>query len=219
MRFGFFVTVVIPFAASDVSRVVNAHLEPLSLVELGLEDRAPDIAAIRKDAKKKFLALMQDAEVKASHDPAVRKADDRLKSTEARFKVDSRKASDLLRSIKQRLEQSKKSVAQQKKTAAFDAQLIREFTEKENAKLEATERKFMELQQKRISSSFAEVPAPVHSSLTELAAKADGVKAEQQIHAAEKALSELSDRIKKRVASLSSMLNTPGHQFPGEVVL
>ena len=188
-------------------------------MQLGLEEMAPDIASIRRDAKKKFLALMEEAEEKASHDPEVRKADSRLKATEAKFKLDSKKASDLLHSIKARLDESKKEVAQQKKDAVREAQLIHDFTEKENAKLEATERKFMELQQKKISSSFAEIPIPVRSSFTELAAKADGVKAEQQIHAAEKALSDLSERIKKRVSSLSAMLKTPGHQFPGEVVL
>lgn len=219
MRIQTFASIFATFVSGDVQPFFKPHLEPLSLVQLGLEDKAADIASIRKEARKKFLSLMQEAEERATHDPAVRKADERLKATEAQFRVDSKKASELLKSIKTRLAQSKQLVAEQKKDAAYDAQLIHEFTEKENAKLEATERKFMELQQKKISSSFAEIPVPVRSSFAQMAAKADGVKAEQQIHAAERALSDLSDRIKKRVANLSSMLKTPGHQFPGEVVL
>ena len=219
MRIPVVIAAIVGSSSADFHGFVRPHLEPLSLVQLGLEEKPMEVAALRAAAKKKFMNLMQQAEDKATHDPKVIKADKALLASEAKFKTDSHKASDLLGSIKKRLAKSKADVAQQEKDAAVEARKIHEFTEKENAKLEATEKKLMALQQKKISSSFAELPTTIESSFTQLEKGHDGSKAQQEIHAAEKALSELGNKIKKRVASLTHMLNTPGHQFPGEIVL
>ena len=202
----------------DIAKV-GQNFSPLSLVQLGLEDKPIQPSALREAAKKRFMSLMHDAEAKAEHDPEVLKADKVLKDAELKFKTDSHKATDLLASIKTRLAASKAEVTAEEKQAAVEAAEIRKFTERENAKLEATEKKFMELQQKKISSSFAQLPSTIDSSFMQTVKGHDGTKASEEIHAAEKALAELSTKIKNRVGTLTHMLGTPGKQFPGEIVL
>ena len=213
-----FVAILPAFAvASQTGSFIRPHLKPLSLVELATDEDPAKLAAVKETAKKQFLSLMQEAEEKALHDPVVLKADEELRESEAKFKADSRKASDLLASIKTRFAQSKETVAAEEKHAAEESARMQAFTESENSKLEETEKKLMQLQQKKISSSFAELPVVTVSSLLEN--NADNARAQQEIHQAEKALSELSNKIKKRVDSLNKRLHTPGHQFAGEVVL
>lgn len=211
--------VVSCLASADIPAFVRPELEPLSLVQLGLEETPMAPSALRLKAKSKFMALMHEAEVHAEHDPAVLKADKVLKDAEDKFQTDSHKASDLLSSIKTRLAKSKSDVAQQEKDASVEAIEIKKFTERENAKLEETEKKFMALQQQKISSSFAQLPTLLDSSFVQMVKGHDGSKAQQEIHAAEKALSELGTKIKTRVENLTHMLGNPGHQFPGEIVL
>jgi hypothetical protein len=202
----------------DLQKVVRPHLAPLSLVELGLDDKPFDIETLRNAAQSKFIILMEEAEAKARHDPAVMKAQEVLHKSEERFQADSHRAADLLSSIKMRMEQSRKNLEEQEKDAPLEAQKIKEFIEGENQKLEETEKKLMQLQQKKITASFAELP--VHMDVSSLLEKQpDNAKAQQEIHAAEKALTELDNKIKKRIDSLTQMLNTPGKQFPGEIVL
>lgn len=218
MRVSLFACLASSYISKDIEPIVRPHLEPLSLVQLGLEDKPIAPSTLRLKAKEKFMALMHEAEKHAEEDPAVLKADKVLKDAEEKFKIDSHNASDLLSSIKDRLAKSKSDVAQQEKAAVVEAQEIKKFTERQNAKLEETERKFMALQQQKISSSFAQLPK-LESSFVQVVKGHDGSKAQQEIHAAEKALSELSSKIKSRVESLTHMLGTPGKQFPGEIVL
>lgn len=218
MRFLSVFPALVAFVSADIKPFTHPHMEPLSLVQLGLEEKPVDMATLRKAAQKKFVALMQEAENKASHDPAVLKAHEAVRVSEAKFAADSKQATGLLMSIKERMNQSKKDISVQEKNAAIEAKKIRKFVEEENSKLEATEKKFMELQQKKITASFAELPVHVDTSSL-LQKSGDNSKAQQKIHAAEKALSELDAKIKKRVETLTHMLNTPGQQFPGEVVL
>ena len=194
------------------------HLAPLSLVELGLDEKPVDLDSVRNAAQHKFAALMEEAESKARHDPAVMKAQEQLHKSEEKFNVDSHKATDLLKSIKDRMAQSRKNLEQQEKDAPAEAAKIKEFIQKENSKLEETEKKLMAIQQKKITASFAEMPVPVASSSL-LQTQGDNAKAQQEIHAAEKALGDLGKKIKNRIDSLTHMLQTPGKQFPGEVVL
>jgi hypothetical protein len=205
-------------ASADIEHMARLHMAPLSLVELGLEDKPFDMETLKKAAQKKFMALMEEAEVKARHDPAVMKAQDEMHKSEAKFEADSHKATDLLKSIKERMAQSEKNLEEQQKTAPREAEKIKQFINEENRKLEATEKKLMQLQQKKITASFAEMP--IHFEASSLLEKQpDNAKAQQEIHAAEKALNELGSKIKKRIDSLTHMLNTPGKQFPGEIVL
>lgn len=218
MRFNALFPVLAGVVTCEIQPFVHPHMEPLSLVQLGLEEKPMDMAALRKAAQKKFATLMQEAETKAAHDPAVLKAQEAVRESEAKYEADSKQASGLLKSIKERMKQSKKDISTQEQAATVEASKIRKFVEEENAKLEATEKKFMELQQKKITASFAEIPVHVDSSSL-LQKGGENSKAQQKIHAAEKALSELDAKIKKRVETLTHMLNTPGQQFPGEVVL
>lgn len=164
------------------------------------------------------MSLMHDAESKADHDPAVLKADHAVEQAHAKYVVDSHKAADLLASIKQRLAEGKKNLAHEDEQWAHEAAEIKKFTDGKYKELAETEKKFMALQQKKISS-LAEVPMHVQSSFSQLSKSHDGTKATQEIHAAEKALRELGDKIKKRVETLTHELMTPGKQFPGEVVV
>lgn len=209
---------VIGSVAADVQPFSHPHLAPLSLVELGLEDKPFDMDTLRKAAAKKFTALMEEAEAKARHDPAVLQAQANLHESEEKFSVDSHRASDLLSSIKQRMAQSRKNLEEQEKDAPIEAAKIKDFIKKENAKLETTEKKLMQIQQKKITASFAEMPVRMDASSL-LQTQADNAKAQQEIKAAEKALGDLGTKIKKRIDSLTQMLHTPGKQFPGEVVL
>jgi hypothetical protein len=215
MRFSILVPIVSCVLASQ--GLIKPHMAPLSLVELALDEHPVDMNSIRQSARKKFISIMHQAEEKASHDPAVLKAEEQLHVSEEKFKADSHKASEMLASIKSRLAKSKADVAAEEKHAASEAARMKKFTEEENKKLEATEKKLMQLQQKKITSSFAQLPDITATSL--LQRVDDGAKAQQEIRTAEKALSELSQKIKKRVNSLKKSLNDPGHQFPGEVVL
>ena len=211
-------TVVAMSASAELDHFARPHLAPLSLVELGLEDKPFDMDTLRRAAQSKFATLMEEAETKARHDPAVLKAQGALHVSEEKFKADSHKASDLLSSIKMRMAQSRKRLEDQEKSAPMEAQKIKEFIQEEGKKLETTEKKLMELQQKKITASFAELP--VHFDASSLLEKqVENAKAQQEIHAAEKALGELGGKIKKRIDSLTQMLNTPGKQFPGEIVL
>jgi hypothetical protein len=146
------------------------------------------------------------------------KAQEQLHKSEEKFNVDSHKATDLLKSIKDRMAQSRKNLEQQEKDAPAEAAKIKDFIRKENSKLEEKEKKLMAIQQKKITASFAEMPVPVLSSSL-LQTQGDNAKAQQEIHAAEKALGDLGKKIKNRIDTLTHMLQTPGKQFPGEVVL
>ena len=123
--------------------------------------------------------------------------------------------------IKARLAKGKAEVSKEDANLAKEAAEIRRFTEEQNHKLEESEKKLMQLQQKRISS-FAELPLDVTSSFAQVANhqnRHDGSKGQREIHAAEKALEELGQSIKKRIQSLTQQLHTPGKQFEGEVVV
>jgi hypothetical protein len=205
-------------ASANLPPFAKPHLAPLSLVELGLDDKPFDMDTLRKAAQKKFTMLMEQAESNARHDPSVIRAQEALHNSERKFESDSHKASELLNSIKQRMAQSRKNLEEQERDAPREAQKVKDFIQEENSKLEKTEKKLMQLQQKKITASFAEMPVQVDASSL-LEKQADNAKAQQEIHAAEKALGELGTKIKKRIDTLTHMLNTPGKQFPGEVVL
>ena len=215
------ISILTPLAVSGLSTEGGSslsHLQSQSLVQLGLADEPIATSALRSKAKAQFMSLMHDAEEKAKNDPAVLKADKVLKDAEDKFNTDSHHASDLLTSIKTRLSKSKSDLTDEEKNAAIDAKEIKKFTDLQYAKLQESEKKFMELQQKKISSSFAQLPA-IDSSFVQMVKGHDGSKATQEINEAEKQLSVLSSKIKTRVEKLSHMLGTPGHQFEGEVVL
>lgn len=218
MRFVLPLIGMIGSVAADLKPFSHPYFAPLSLVELGLEDKPFDMDTLRKAAAKKFTALMEEAETKARQDPAVIKAQADLHESEERFSSDSHKASDLLSSIKQRMALSRKNLEEQEKDAPVEAAKIKDFIKKENAKLEVTEKKLMQIQQKKITASFAEMPVRIDASSL-LQTQADNAKAQQEIRTAEKALGELGTKIKKRIDSLTQMLHTPGKQFPGEIVL
>ena len=218
MRFLCIASALAISASGELQHVSHPHLSPLSLVELGLEDKPFDMETLREAAKKKFTALMEEAEVKARHDPAVMKAQAEMHNSELKLEADSHKATDLLKSIKLRMAESKKNLEEQETNAPIEAAKIHQFIDEENKKLETTEKKLMQLQQKKITASFAEMPVQV-SAASLLEKTADNAKAQQEIHAAEKALSQLGSKIKKRIESLTNMLQTPGKQFPGEIVL
>ena len=199
----------------------DSHVSPIALLQLQLQEDTAKIAQVREDAKKKFLTLMHDAEERAHHDPKVIEADEALKNAHMKFVEDSEKTKHLLGDIKARLAKGKAEISKQDSNLAKEAAEIRRFTEEQNRKLEESEKKLMQLQQKRISS-FAELPIDISSSFAQVASpnhRHDGSKGQREIHAAEKALQELSESIKKRVKSLTQQLHTPGKQFEGEVVV
>jgi hypothetical protein len=211
--------------ANLVSQVVgdnhSTHLSPIALLQLQLQEDPAKIAKVREDAKKKFITLMHEAEERAHHDPQVVEADQALRNAHKKFVEDSDKTKHLLSDIKTRLAKGKAEISKQDANLAKEASEIRRFTEAQNRKLEESEKKLMQLQQKRISS-FAELPVDISSSFAQVANPHnhhDGSKGQREIHAAEKALQELSESIKKRVKSLTQQLHTPGKQFEGEVVV
>lgn len=214
MRFGIIVPTLIGLASSRF----HHHTHPEALVQLGIVEKHLNTNEIKAKAKARFMSLMHDAEVKAEHDPAVVKADEQVAKAHAKYLTDSHKAAELLDSIKVRLAEGKKDLAKEDEEWKHESAEIKKFTDSKYKELAETEKKFMALQQKKISS-LAEVPMHVQSSFSQLTKGHDGTKAAQEIHAAEKALRELGESIKKRVEGLTHQLMTPGHQFPGEVVV
>jgi|LauGreDrversion4_2_1035121.scaffolds.fasta_scaffold17091_4 hypothetical protein len=220
MRLFLSTTVCACITSSALVGANGHHVSPLALLQLQLQEDPAKIAKVREDAKKKFLTLMHEAEEKAHHDPKVIEADRALKTAHDKFVVDSDKTKHLLGDIKARLAKGKAEITKEDSNLAKEATEIRRFTEEQNRKLEDSEKKLMQLQQKRISS-FAELPLDM-SSFAQVASPHihhDGSKGQREIHAAEKALQELSENIKKRVQSLTHQLHTPGKQFEGEVVV
>lgn len=221
MRFSLVSLVAASVASLSSADAVHHHVSPLALLQLQLQEDPAKIAKVREDAKKKFLTLMHEAEEKATHDPKVLEADEALRKAHTKFVEDSEKTKHLLGDIKARLAKGKAEVSKEDANLAKEAAEIRRFTEEQNHKLEESEKKLMQLQQKRISS-FAELPLDVTSSFAQVANhqnRHDGSKGQREIHAAEKALEELGQSIKKRIQSLTQQLHTPGKQFEGEVVV
>lgn len=188
-----------------------------SLAQLGLQDPPMDMKKLRESVRNTFESLMHDAEEASEHDPKVISSEEAIKRLHSQFLKDSGKASAVLAHIKEKMHANQADIDSQAERSAFQAKLIREFTEKENAKLEDDERKLMQLQQHKISTSFMEVPK--QSALIQLQHNRDIGKANKEIEDSEHALAELSSRIKKRVEGWKQMLRTSGHKFPGEFVL
>jgi cytochrome c556 len=217
MRFAHILSAVTIASADVVIERPQGHLHPSALLQLVLKDDPAALAHVRDEAKAKFLHLMHDAEERVHKDPKVLKAEADLEAKHAKYVADTEKTNHMLNDIKHRLAEGKAHLAIQDASLAREAAEIKRFTEERNKKLQEDERALMKLQKQRISS-FAELPVDV-SSFAQVKLPYDGSKAQQEIHAAEKALHELSDSIKKRVESLTQQLNTPGHQFKGEIIV
>lgn len=175
---------------------------------------------IQHEVDMEMKKIMSEAVEKAKHNPLVLDAQKKLRAADAAFKSDSSKATEILASIKQKMDQSQHFIDEQSLDAETDAKLIREFTEKQNKKLEENERKLMDLQQHKITSSFlefkrlSEKSAAKASSLLQVQPDPLAAKANEQIEDAERKLSSLSRNIRDRVSRLTTMLHSPDHEFP-----
>jgi len=218
MRFSAILSTIAAVHGSNSFGERHGHLHPSALLQLAFKEDPAAMAKIKEEAKEKFIHMMHDAEEKVHQDPKVVAAEDALKAKHQKFLTDEAKTTHLLDDIKHRLAEGKAHVADQDASLAREAAEIKRFTEERNKKLQEDERELMKLQKKRISS-FAELPVDVSSSFAQVALPHDGSKAQAEIHAAEKALHDLSANIKKRVDSLTHQLNTPGHQFEGEIIV
>jgi hypothetical protein len=217
MRFATILSVASVVNAEIALNNLQGHLHPSALLQLALHEDPAAIAHVREEAKANFLHLMHDAEAKVQQDPKVVAAEKDLQEKHAKYVADTEKTNHMLADIKHRLEEGKAHLADQDAGLAREAEEVKRFTAERNKKLQEDEKALMKLQKQRISS-FAELPVDV-SSFAQVKLPYDGAKAQQEIHAAEKALHELSSDIKKRVASLTQQLNTPGHQFKGEIIV
>ena len=216
MRFAAIILALASFASADHINL-RGIFGPSALLQLGLEEKPAKTEEIKEKARKRFMALMKEAEEKATHDPAVLQADKALNDAHAKYVADTDKTAHHLSDIKAKLSESKHEVTDQERELVVRSAAVKKFTEEQNKKIEQEERELMKLQQKRISS-FAELP-DIKSSFTQLKNDHDGVKATEEIHAAQKALHDLGDSIKNRIESLTHILLTPGKQFKGEEVL